>query len=513
MGPRLSTPRARLKSQSPRSKDQDLSMATVETTTGAVQGRVKDGILDFRGIPYAAPPVGDLRFRPPQPVQPWSRALDATRFGPMAPQNQGAMETMFGAPPRPMDEDCLTLNVWTPACDEGKRPVMVWIHGGAFLYGTGATPWYDGRSFARDDVVLVTINYRLGALGFLHVDGQGNNGILDQVAALEWVRDNIAAFGGDPGNVTAFGESAGAMSVGTLLGLPAAKGLFVKAIPESGAAHSARPVEEAEELAHNFLAELGIDPGPTAVDRLRELPAAALLEAQGKVVEREMSAGGRGLPFSPVVDGVVLPEAPIEAIGKGQAAGVNVLVGTTRDEWRLFSMMDPAIANLDDDGAARRLAGMVRDKSRAPEVVTYYRSTRPDATVSDIWSEIGTEVIFRIPAIRLAEKQSALGNDVYMYRFDYATPVFGGVLGACHALEIPFVFESLDAGAEMFVGPLNTDLRTLARRMHESWVAFARTGQPAADGLPDWPRYTADRRSTMLFDLEPSVVDDPAGDD
>jgi para-nitrobenzyl esterase len=215
-------------------------MTIVATTGGPVQGREKDGIFDFRGIPYAAPPVGELRFRPPQPVEPWADVRDVTRFGPMAPQNQGAMEAMFGAPPRPMDEDCLTLNVWTPGCDDAKRPVMVWIHGGAFLYGTGATPWYDGRTFARNDVVLVTINYRLGALGFLHVDGQGNNGILDQVAALEWVRDNIAAFGGDPGNVTAFGESAGAMSVGTLLGLPAAKGLFVKAIPESGAAHSAR---------------------------------------------------------------------------------------------------------------------------------------------------------------------------------------------------------------------------------------------------------------------------------
>src|SRR2546430_3183207 len=287
MGPRSSTPRARLKSQSPRSKDQDLSMTTVETTTGAVQGRVKDGILDFRGIPYAAPPVGDLRFRPPQPVQPWSGVLDATHFGPMAPQNQGAMERMFGAPPRPMDEDCLTLNVWTPACDDGKRPVMVWIHGGDFLYGTGATPWYDGRSFARDDVVLVTINYRLGAFGFLHVDGQGNNGILDQVSALEWVRDNIAAFGGDPGNVTAFGESAGAMSVGTLLGLPAAKGLFVKAIPESGAAHSPRTAEQAEHLARIFLAELGIDTGPNAGERLRDGPVERLLEVQSKVVARE----------------------------------------------------------------------------------------------------------------------------------------------------------------------------------------------------------------------------------
>jgi len=489
-------------------------MTRVETTAGAVQGRLKDGIFDFRGIPYAAAPVGELRFRPPQPVQPWAGVREATTFGPMAPQNQGAMEQMFGAPPRPMDEDCLTLNVWTPACDDGKRPVMVWIHGGAFLYGTGATPWYDGRSFARDDVVLVTINYRLGAFGFLHIDGQGNNGILDQVAALEWVRDNIAGFGGDPGNVTAFGESAGAMSVGTLLGLPAAKELFVKAIPESGAAHSARTVQQAERITDDLLVELGVDAGPLAVGRLRGLPAAALLEAQAKVVEREMGAGGAGLPFTPVVDGVVLPEAPIDAIGKGQAAGVSVLVGTTRDEWRLFTMMDPSISTLDDQRAARRLAGLVRDPTRSADVIAHYRATRRDASISDLWSDVGTDVVFRIPAVRLAEKQSALGNDVYMYRFDYCTPVFGGALGACHALEIPFVFESLGgAGAEMLVGPVGEEMRTLSRRMHEAWVAFARTGRPAADGLPEWPRYSAERRATMLFDFEPSVVDDPDGDD
>jgi para-nitrobenzyl esterase len=486
-------------------------MTIVETTTGSVQGRVKDGMSDFRGIPYAAPPVGGLRFRPPQPAEPWTDVRDATRFGPMAPQNQGTMERMFGAPPQAVDEDCLTLNIWTPACDDAKRPVMVWIHGGAFLYGTGATPWYDGRTFARSDVVLVTINYRLGAFGFLHVDGQGNNGILDQVAALEWVRDNIAAFGGDPGNVTVFGESAGAMSVGALLGLPAAKGLFVKAIPESGAAHGVRTPEQAGRIVDELLDELGVESGPSAADRLRELPMQALLDAQSKVVEHELSGG---LAFTPVVDGVVLPEPPIDAIGKGQAAGVRVLVGTTRDEWRLFTMLDPGIAMLDDAGAAGRIAGMVRDPSRAADVVAHYRASRPDVGISDLWSALGTDVVFRIPAVRLAEKQSALGNDVYMYRFDFETPVFGGVLGACHALEIPFVFDSLGrGGTEMFVGEVDDRMRTLARRMHDSWVAFARTGRPEADDLPEWPRYTEQRRATMLFGLEQSVVDDPGGDD
>jgi para-nitrobenzyl esterase len=486
-------------------------MTIVETTAGQLQGRIKDGIGDFRGIPYAAPPVGDLRFRPPQAVEPWTGVRDATRFGPMAMQNQGAMETMFGAPPRPMSEDCLTLNIWTPACDDGRRPVMVWIHGGAFLYGTGATPWYDGRSFARDDVVLVTINYRLGALGFLNVGGQGNNGILDQVAALEWVRDNIAAFGGDPGNVTAFGESAGAMSVGTLLGLPAAKGLFVKAIPESGAAHHGKKAEDAERVTQEFLSELGVEPGPDVADRLRAVPAERLLEAQEKVVARTFAGG---LAFTPVIDGVVLPEAPIDAIGKGQASGVSVLVGTTRDEWKLFSMLDPSLGEADDDRIAKRVAGMLSVPDRAGDVVRHYRTRREGVPTADLWNDLGTDLVFRIPAVRLAEKQSASGNDVYMYRFDYRTPVFGGVLGACHALEIPFVFESLDgAGADMLVGPVSDEMRSLARRMHEAWVAFARTGRPAADGLPDWPRYTPEHRSTMLFDFQPQVVEDPGGDD
>ncbi|MBV8160975.1 MAG: carboxylesterase/lipase family protein [Acidimicrobiia bacterium] len=502
-----STPKVRPRSPLPRSRGQDLAMTIVETTHGSVQGRVKDGICDFRGIPYAAPPVGELRFRPPQPARPWTGVRDATRFGPMAPQNQGAMERLLGAPPQAMDEDCLTLNIWTPACDDARRPVMVWIHGGAFLFGTGATPWYNGRSFARDDVVLVTINYRLGAFGFLHIDGQGNNGILDQVAALEWVRDNIAVFGGDPGNVTAFGESAGAMSVGTLLGLPAAKGLFVKAIPESGAAHGARPAEQAERVTTTFLAELGVEPGPDAVEGLRALPTQSLLDAQANVVERQLAGG---LAFTPVIDGVVLPERPIEAIGKGQASGVSVLTGTTRDEWRLFTMLDPGVSQLDDDAVARRVAAFVTDKSRAGAVVAHYRQSRPDASTADLWGELGTDAVFRLPAIRLAEAQSALGNDVYMYRFDYATPVFGGVLGSCHALEIPFVFDSLGGtGVELFVGPVSDEMRELAARIHAAWVAFGRTGHPAAPGLPEWPRYTADRRATMLLDFEPRVVDDP----
>jgi para-nitrobenzyl esterase len=478
-------------------------MTIVETATGKVQGLVKDGVQVFKGIPYAAPPVDDLRFRPPQPAPRWDGVRECTSFGPIALQNPSPLETMFGAAPPAMDEDCLSLNVWTPATDDGKRPVMVWIHGGAFITGSGGTPWYDGRSFARDGVVLVTINYRLGAFGFLHVDGQGNNGMLDQVAALEWVRDNIAAFGGDPDDVTAFGESAGAMSVGTLLGLPAAKGLFVKAIAQSGAGHNAKTAAQAEKIAEEVLGELDVEPGDGALDRLRQVPVTKLLEAQATVVVRHFSGG---LPFTPVVDGVVLPERPIDAIGGGSAAGVRVLIGTTREEWKLFSMLDPTVGQLDEAALVKRVG--------APGAVESYRARRPDAGIAELWSALQTDQVFRIPAVRLAERQSALGNDVYMYRFDYGTPAWGGALGACHALEIPFVFESLEApGANMFVGPVTDELRTLSRRMHESWTSFARSGRPAADGLPEWPRYTTEQRATMLFDVQPSVAEDPDGED
>src|SRR5436190_7760967 len=245
-----------------------MTESLVETQNGTLGGKVGDGVHVFRGIPYAAPPVGSLRFKPPRPVKPWSGVREAIAFGPVACQQPSPLEGMFAAQQQEMSEDCLFLNVWTPGPDNGRRPVMVWIHGGAFVSGSGSTPWYNGTSFARThDVVLVTINYRLGALGFAHLAdvlgdkyaGSGNNGILDQIAALGWVRDNVALFGGDPGNLTIFGESAGGMSVGTLLGTPAAAGLFHRAIPQSGAAHNARPVETAAANTQLLLDTLDVD--------------------------------------------------------------------------------------------------------------------------------------------------------------------------------------------------------------------------------------------------------------
>jgi para-nitrobenzyl esterase len=495
-------------------------MSAVETATGRVEGKTKDGVTQYRGIPYAAPPVGELRFRPPQPALPWTGTRDGTRFGAQALQAVGQMEALFGGTPPPSSEDCLFLNVYTPAADDARRPVLVWIHGGAFLTGSGSTPWYNGHSFAaRHDVVVVTLNYRLGALGFLHLDdiggedfaGSGNLGILDQVAALEWVRDNIAAFGGDPDNVTAFGESAGAMSVGTLMGTPAAKGLFVKAIPQSGAAHHGKSREAADATAREFLAELGLEPNRESAARLRELPVDALMEAQTTLVTRTVSAT---LAFTPVVDGIVLPEPPSDAIGGGSAAGVRVLIGTNAEEMRLFSMMDTRMAATDEAQLLSRVGKELGDAGRAAELVTAYRASRPDASPGEIWGDIQSDYVFRIPAIRLAEHQSARENAVYSYLFTWKSPAFGGALGACHALEIPFVWNTLDLGmSQLFCGPEDDGSRALAATMHEAWATFARTGTPAAAGLPEWPTYDAQHRATMILDSECRVENDPCGAD
>jgi len=379
---------------------------------------------------------------------------------------------------------------------------------------------YDGQNLSESNgAIVITINYRLGPLGFLHLDeiagdgfaGSGNVGLLDQVAALEWVRDNIEAFGGDPGNVTAFGESAGAMSVGTLLGLPAAKGLFVKAIPQSGAAHNGRTPEKANEITVAMFEELGLPTTPAGAEQLRTIDTDTLLAAQAAVSMRFVTAG---LGFAPVVDGVVLPEPPIDAIGGGHAQGVSVLIGSNKDEWKLFTMLDPALGQMDEAKLRHRVAGVLGDDDRANALVDGYRSTRPNATAAELWTDMQGDYIFRIPAIRLAERQSALGNPVHMYLFTWPKPVMGGILGACHALEIPFVFDNLARpGANMFTGPADDALNGLAKTMHHAWASFARSGRPAADGMPDWPTYTADNRATMIFDLDRKIENDPAATD
>jgi para-nitrobenzyl esterase len=488
-------------------------------TSGAVRGREKDGILLFAGMPYAAPPSGGRRFRPPEPAEPWSGTRDATAFSPVSWQAAGALGGLLSGPAPHCDEDCLTLNVVTPALDGAARPVMVWVHGGGFVGGSGSTPWYNGTSFARrGDVVVVTVNYRLGALGFLHLGGIGGegyassglSGILDQALALRWVHDNIAAFGGDPDNVTIFGESAGGMSVATLLGLPEASGLFHRAIAQSGAARNLLDPAGAQSVTDVFLEQFGTrDPEAVLNAAPEQILAAQTAVAADMAAHPERFEGDErralGLPFQPVVDGVRLPRPPLDVVREG-GAEVDLMVGTNADEWNLFAIM--AKPPSDDGAASRRLD---RAGVQGRELVEAYRRSRPDVTSQALWSAIMTDLVFRIPAIRLLEAHSPnRPAHTFGYWFSWAAPTFDGRLGSCHALEIPFVFDTTDQpGADILLGP--DAPKALSRAMQDAWIAFARTGDPSVgDAAGRWPAYETGRRATMEFGDRVGVLDDPA---
>jgi para-nitrobenzyl esterase len=481
------------------------------TVKGKIQGFEKDGVVQFRGIRYATAE----RFRAPQPVAPWDDVFDASTFGAPAPQNPSPLESMLAAPPVEGSEDCLFLNVYTPAVDDAARPVMIWIHGGAFTAGQGSTPWYSGSRLAsHGDVVVVTINYRLGALGFLYVDellgssfeGSGNNGIRDQIAALQWVRENIASFGGDPDRITIFGESAGGMSVGTLLGTPGVPEMLSGAIAQSGAADHSKSVDEAQSVTAAFVDELGLT--PSGAEALLALPVDALLAAQLTASNRVTEIRGMGLPFSPVVDGVLLPQAPIDAIRDGAAASVSVLAGTTSEEWNLFHLMERAGAPMVDEQLRRRLARAVGDA--ANDLIAVYRKEMNGASNDDVWSAIATDWVFRIPAVRLVEAQSKHQPATYAYVFTYKSTAFGGALGACHAVDIPFAFDNVDRrGVDFFLGAIDDSTRALATATSRAWTAMAHNGSPEHDGIAAWPAYATGNRRVMELGSTVQVLDDP----
>jgi para-nitrobenzyl esterase len=487
---------------------------TVETTAGRVRGVDHRSHLSFLGIPFAAPPVGALRFCPPQPAVPWAGVRAADRPGPWAPQNETLLAARVGGEDRGQDEDCLTLNIWTPAADSARRPVMVWVHGGGFVTGSGAGHLYQGDRLAAYDTVVVTINYRLGVLGFAAGEAlrddesgaAGNWGLLDQVAALRWVRDNIGSFGGDPDNVTIFGESAGSMSVTSLCGMPAAAGLFRRAIGQSGGP-TVGTLEASERSGHALLADLGLARDPRGLAALRDVPVDRLLAAQAQV-----SAAHRitqGLPFSPTVDHGVLPRPPTAAVRAGAARDVEVIVGTNLDEVTLFAIGDRAAFALDDARLRRRLGRVLGDDADgAIEVYAKARTVRGEAvTPTALWFAIVTDLVFRVPVLRFAEAQAAHQPNTFSYLFTWTSPVLGGILGSPHALEIAFVFGTLDqppftafTGADQ--DPAAAGLSTA---MMQRWTSFARTGHPDAT----WPGYESSRRATMIFDRDCSIRDAP----
>ena len=565
----------------------------VQTGYGRLEGLRERGVLVFRGVPYARPPTGALRFRPPQRPQPWAGVRNAHEFGPAAPQYAGitglAMKMMVGR----ADEDCLYLNIWTPATDTGRRPVMVWIHGGAFVLGAGSQTLYDGAGLAqRGDLVVVTINYRLGALGFLRlkelsggrIPATGNEGILDQIAALEWVRDEIGNFGGDAGKVTIFGESAGSMSCATLLGSPRARGLFQHAILESGSANYISSCEDAASMAEALMSELGLSPGD--VDALAEVAPERLVRAQQRLFGRliltpervfagrflsprhaavtlylagtmswrflrrlvllgsglaadlfrrpERRRRGRfrnllasmrtvpnapALPLEPVLDPELLPRHPFDAVADGQAREVSLLIGTNLDEMKFFIAMDLASLSLDEKALITRCEKNIpgvdaNGTSLGRKAVEVYRAARAargeSIRPSELWYAIETDRTLRYPAMRLASLQSAHQARTYAYLFAWPSPSWRGALGACHALELPFVFGALDQRfMREFAGSDKPGARALAERIQDAWIRFARTGSPADPATGEWPAYDVERRATMILDRDCRVEDAP----
>ena len=496
------------------------------TTSGKIRGFVTDGISGFKGVPYGASTAGANRFMPPQKPASWGGVRDAVDWAGHAPQSflgRRRPELAGLSGPRdtvPESEDCLTLNLWTPGLDTGKRPVMVWLHGGGFSYGSANFAPYVGANLARrGDVVVVTVNHRLNVFGFLdlaELGGErfahsGNAGMLDLVAALEWVRDNIAGFGGDPGNVTIFGQSGGGGKVSGLLAMPAAKGLFHRAIVMSGAGVRMAEHGPATRLGEAVLAEVGLT--AKELDKLQVVPMPQLLAAIEPALKKIGPAPHRLLDrygFGPVVDGHDLPAHPFDPAATDISDAVPVMVGGTKDENAIFLAPDDAVWNrtLSDDELKARI-----DKIAGPEtdaVIAFYRETHPGLNPAELLIAITSASNFWIRGVLLAERKAAKGRaPVYTYSFNWRSPVFDGRLGAFHFVDVPFVFDNLDAVHTADGAP---EARGIAAAASMTWATFARTGAPDNETVPHWPAYTADTRATMMIDTEWRVANDPDHD-
>jgi para-nitrobenzyl esterase len=472
----------------------------VVTASGRVRGAWEGGVAVFRGIPFAAPPVGADRFAAPRAAARWDGVRDAVAFGPSVPQEMPAA-SVDGA--EDAGGEWLTVNVWTPEADpHAGRAVMVWIYGGAYKYGSSSDAGYDGRLFASEgDVLLVTFNYRVGMEGFAAIEGApANRGLLDQVAALAWVQENIAAFGGDPERVTVFGESAGGGSIAALLAMPAARGLFRAAIIQSVPGPYLSGALAAD-IGRELAAELGLR--PTVEDLGRVEPGklatagAGLTPRMGEYAGRWGAVAHTVTPFSPVVDGEVLPRSPWEALADGAARDVSLIVGHNRDECRLFLFFAGQLGKASDEAASEMLR--VMGPGADPEGA--YRAALPDASAALLYERVQSDWLFRMPSLRLAEAQIAGGGTAHVYELTYSALTNGGALGACHGLDVPLVFGVFGGLGAMLLGPRpSAEVRALSACWRRAWTSFARSGDPG------WPAYDLAQRTTCVIDVEPTIA-------
>ncbi len=483
-----------------------------ETRTGKVRGENVEGINAFKGIPYGGDTAGKNRFMPPTKPAPWKGVRDAANWGHVAPQALAGGRVDYVRlidwlnQPGGQNEDCLVLNVWSPALkDGGKRPVLVSFHGGGFVTGTSGNPGYNGHPLAKfGNVVVVTINHRLGCLGYLHLGDlapefakSGVAGMLDCVAALEWVRDNIENFGGDPGNVMIFGQSGGGAKVSNLLAMPAAKGLFHRAALQSGAALRSTPRDSANKVAARMLAQIGID--KSRVRELQDVPVEMMISAQATLLAQTPPA-----TFGPVVDGVVLPRHPFGPTAPEISADVPIIVSNTMQDAAL-GRTDFALDQAGLLAQVKTLAGNDADR-----IISAYARAYPKLNPFQLLCTMLTDRGGRRNAITLAERKAALHKaPAYMYVFAWPSPGYGGKFGAVHGTDVPLVFHNANGQGITGTGP---EAHMLADKMASAWVAFAKTGNPNNPSLPDWPVYTPEKRATMIFDTTCQVQNDPGGE-
>ncbi|MFX1374303.1 MAG: carboxylesterase/lipase family protein [Promethearchaeota archaeon] len=498
----------------------------VNTSLGRIKGVQESNHQSFLGIRYAKPPVNELRFCAPLPIEAWDGIYDASRFGQNAPQYDGGLGII-----KDNSEDCLYLNVYTPKADDGKRPVMVWIHGGGFVFGTGASKGYGKKIVPRGNIVLVTINYRLGVFGFFNWPGlTKNNGLLDQICALEWVRDNIRYFGGDHNNVTIFGQSSGGRAVVSLLAMPSAKGLFHKAIPQSGTAHPyAYDDTPSKKASKDLFDVLGINIGD--IHSLREVDWTKLNKAQHEIFRKMNPKEHRILfPFKPIIDDETIPVLPLDAIRNGSAKDIPLLIGNTLDERKVnnrgliranqIKLIHKRHEKIDEASLLRFTYKYMKfyhktENDAKTLIETYKKARKGKLPIEpyEIGYTINTDEAYRIPSIRTAEAQCQNQQNTYCYLFGFESPLYKDLLGACHTIDLPFIFGTYDhsnPNTEVMVGRDNIEeLETFSNLIMDTWISFAKKGDPNHPGLPKWPKYELNNRATMILKPNPEIVNAP----